>query len=170
MRALTLIQPWAHAIVRLPDAQAKRVENRTWPPPETLLGRRFAIHAGKAWDNAAHLCWPEGLPPPERHECTRGAIVGVATLLGWLDFRNYPVGEVRSVGLDSKERARHLDADPWWNGPVGWLLGDVVSLMTPVPCRGALGLWELPSAVEQRVFADEAARALAVGLTYRDVQ
>jgi hypothetical protein len=41
-RALTVVQPWAHAIVHL----GKDIENRSWKPPETLIGKRFAIHAG----------------------------------------------------------------------------------------------------------------------------
>ena len=40
---LTIRQPWAEAIRR----GAKRVENRTWAPPPSLVGQRILIHAGK---------------------------------------------------------------------------------------------------------------------------
>ena len=42
MQAITLKHPWAFAIARL----GKRVENRTWKPPNRLLGQRIAIHGG----------------------------------------------------------------------------------------------------------------------------
>ena len=50
MRALTVLQPWADCICGL----GKRVENRTWPPPNALIGQRIAIHAGKGFDSKGH--------------------------------------------------------------------------------------------------------------------
>ena len=50
MRALTILQPWALCILDF----GKMVENRTWRPPESLLGQRFAIHAGKVPDLPAY--------------------------------------------------------------------------------------------------------------------
>ena len=44
MKALTLTPEWAWAVTALD----KRVENRTWRPPERMIGQRIAIHAGKA--------------------------------------------------------------------------------------------------------------------------
>jgi hypothetical protein len=38
-------------------------------------------------------------------------------------------------------------ADPWFTGPYGWTLDDVVALPAPVPCRGAQGLWPVPDDV-----------------------
>ena len=49
MLALTIHQPWASAIVLGP----KRVENRTWRPPATLVGQRLAVHAGKVLSREA---------------------------------------------------------------------------------------------------------------------
>lgn len=43
-RALTLWPEWVYAIVHL----GKRIENRGWPPPESLIGQPFALHAGKS--------------------------------------------------------------------------------------------------------------------------
>jgi len=42
MRALTLRQPWAWAIVH----GQKRIENRPWKPWRDIIGQRIAIHAG----------------------------------------------------------------------------------------------------------------------------
>lgn len=38
--ALTLWRPWAWAIIHGP----KRVENRTWKPPASFIGKRIGIH------------------------------------------------------------------------------------------------------------------------------
>lgn len=45
MRALSVIQPWAYALLWL----GKDAENRDWrsPPSADLVGRRFVIHASK---------------------------------------------------------------------------------------------------------------------------
>jgi len=42
MRALTLWPEWIWCI----DHLGKRVENRTWKPPEKFIGHRIALHAG----------------------------------------------------------------------------------------------------------------------------
>ena len=43
MKALTLHQPWATLIA----AGVKTMETRSWGPPESLIGHRIALHAGK---------------------------------------------------------------------------------------------------------------------------
>lgn len=169
--ALTIIQPWAELIVRGP----KRYENRTWEPPRTLVGGYLAIHAGKAvdgdsWGGAidtardAHLVATlpvlaglMALPAPEpgdrfarqrerryvERACPYSAIVGVARLAG-------------------VARAMPVPHDPWWFGPVGWRLDDVVAF-DPVPCRGAQGLWSLApetlTVVRERYHAAKGARS-----------
>lgn len=131
MKALTLYASWAHAIAH----GSKRVENRTWHPPRSLLGTRIAIHAGKTLDmagldaldeidNAAFVA--RAIP--------RSAIVATAKVMRSVEFRGLLIPS---------------DADPailsdWWAGPVGWVLEDVRALAVPVPCKGALGLWDVP--------------------------
>ena len=140
MRALTLWQPWAHAILHC----GKRVENRPWPPPYTTIGEVIAIHAGARYE-ANGWSFPTGVVVPPKGTVPQRAIVGAARVLGFLDLR----GLYRQcVGCAD---AHALDGDPWWAGPVGWLLGDVVALAEPVPCKGALGLWRLPPDVEAAV-------------------
>lgn len=117
MKALTLRQPWAWAVT----AGHKRIENRTWPP--TLgPGEVFAIHAGAAVPAAAdvdtvreRLRGRAAVPD----EFVRGAIVAVARVSGTVT----------------------ASSDPWFTGPIGWVLEDVVPLVEPIPCRGLLGLW-----------------------------
>ncbi len=38
-------------------------------------------------------------------------------------------------------------ADPWFVGPVGWHIRDVLALPSPIPCRGAQGLWNVPPGI-----------------------
>ena len=115
----------------------------TWPQRARLLWYA-AIHAGKRHqdlDNASEWPWPDGFVPPHEVDSPTG-IVGVARLVGALDVRH---GRRYLQRADDADRARldALDRDPWWAGPVGWLLDDVVAI-DPVPCRGAMGLWTVP--------------------------
>lgn len=131
MRGLTLRQPWAVAVASL----GKRVENRRWKPPAALVGQDLAIHSG-----LGH--YVDGLAWMWRHKVdisayqpVAGAIVAVVKLAGFI-----------AVGDDE-----HMPGDPppelptdqrvWWIGPVGWMFEDVRALQTPVPHRGAQGLW-----------------------------
>jgi hypothetical protein len=130
MRALTLWQPWASAIV----SGRKRVENRPWAPKLIKPGERFAIHAGKRWDRSGAVACAERGFDLRRAEAL-GGVIGVATL----------DRVVRSAAdLPADQRA-------WFFGPVGWLLRDVLTLPRPVPARGMLGLWLLPDDVEAAV-------------------
>jgi hypothetical protein len=156
MRALTLWQPYASLVAW----GGKIVENRTWLPPTNLLGERFAIHAGAARKDAWRL--PLGVEIPE--PLPRSALVATAIVVGALDLRDGR-REIRMAGdrgildlfsdSDPNEALRArlltLDSDPWWLGPVGWLLEDIRPLRTPVPAKGMMGLWTLSDSEEQQV-------------------
>lgn len=122
MRALTLKQPWAYAVTHL----GKRVENRTWAPPRSIVGHDIAIHAGKSIerDSVRNLA-ADGYQLPERY--VTGAIVAVATVTGYCTDADV------------------MDADDeWYVGPVGWKL-ECVRRVRPYCCNGALGLWQTPA-------------------------
>lgn len=130
MYALTVKQPWAWAIMR----GLKGVENRTWEPAPAAVGQLVALHAGKAFDKAGYADFGEilrqtGASLPEMDVYQYGAVIAVARL--------------KAVVKQSPS--------PWFFGPFGWVLSDVVALPVPVPCRGALGLWQLPPAAESAV-------------------
>lgn len=117
MKALTLWQPWASLIIWGP----KRIENRTWAPPQFVLFKRIAIHAGKKLEKhileeLGHRILPGGLPVPA------GAILGTAFVQG-------------SVTKSD---------DEFFAGPIGWVLSDIERFKVPVPCPGAQGLWDVP--------------------------
>jgi hypothetical protein len=127
--ALTLHRPWPILIAR----GIKQIENRTWSPEPRLQGGEwFAIHAGKKYDDR---CTPMaqrlGVDLDvffDKKLGAEGAIVAVALYGGTV------------TGSD----------DPWFFGPVGWLLPKVVAI-DPVPCKGAQGLWPVPPAVAEQV-------------------
>lgn len=137
MKALTLKAPWAFAVVAL----GKRVENRTWRPPVSLIGQRIAIHAGaggtakekKAVSDIYARCKSSGswLKYAQRvlhHE--RSAIVATAV-----------ISSVRHIDdISESERT------PWHVGPWCWELTDVREVQ-PVAVKGRLGLWNVPAEV-----------------------
>lgn len=157
IRALTVIQPWATLIAHGP----KRVENRTWEPPRWLRAGFLAIHAGVRvdadhWADARACAQAAGLLGQ------LPALDGLTPLLGRRDRladaarkhyaeRAVPYGAVLAVArVRSFLTDEDAPADPWFCGPFGWVLSDVVAI-EPVPCKGAQGLWELPPGVLERV-------------------
>ena len=123
IRGITLYQPMAWAIA----AGHKRIENRRWKPWGGVT--HLAVHAGQKYDRR-YVDFIEGLgvAVPERAELVFGAVIAVARLAGYVE----------------------VSSDPWFTGPYGWLLADVVAV-EPIACPGALGLWQLPQAVLERV-------------------
>ena len=123
--ALTLQQPWASAVRDL----GKRTENRSWSPPQRVLGQFIAIHAGMTFREDA----ADWLAARTGRMLTRG---------------NVPLGAVVALARVVKVVQEHPD-DPWFLGPYGWVLDDVVTL-SPVPCRGRQQLWR----ISDEVYAD----------------
>lgn len=116
IRGLTLWQPWAWAICYA----GKRIENRTWAPPAQLT--HVAIHAGMKYDTrSAEAIRALGHEVPGRGDIASRAIVAVARVVATTDASD----------------------DPWFAGPLGWVLEDVRVLDAPVERAGALGCWRL---------------------------
>lgn len=127
MKALTIKQPWADAIVHLD----KRVENRTWG---TRYRGALAIHAGKALDSDAVTRFRRvaDIFPDER-----GAFIGYATLV---DVHERTLG--CCPGSDYAVRA-----DGVWH----WVLRAPIALLEPVAYTGKLGLWQVPDHVAEAI-------------------
>lgn len=144
MKALTLHQPWATCVA----LHGKRVENRTWTPPDSILGQRIAIHAGKKLDSEAYeMLLEEGVELHLATSLPRGAVVATARVRGWVRSDNGVT--VRDAVLLSGVPEQALNST-WWAGPVGWVLDDVKDI-EPVQCSGAQGLWTLPADVARIV-------------------
>ena len=126
MKALSIRQPWAYAVLML----GKNVENRTW---RTEFRGRVLIHAGLKTDFANWRVPPgTGLP---------------LDVLGGPDVAAHPafttgaiVGEVEIFAVDGGYKS------PWGaEGQWKWVLKNPYWLKKPVPCKGRLGFWKVPT-------------------------
>jgi len=152
MKALSIIQPWASLIA----VGAKRIETRSWG---TGYRGPLVIHASKKFgpderDYASRGLFLDALEPhyllrpyPDLFEgavvpeLQVGCIVATANLVdclamddpfsedGLADWVHKLSEQERAFGLYEPER-------------FGWFFEDIVRLETPVPAKGALGLWE----------------------------
>lgn len=145
MKALTVQQPWATAIIRW----GKDVENRS----RNIAGAHrgpLAIHAGKTEDECGYgdemirqatAEYDDGWLLEEHLE-PRGAIIGVVNL--WAVHPARP-------GCCPNRGGKPFGS--WWAQSDSWHLcvTDPRPLIEPVPCRGALGLWTVPVEVMMRL-------------------
>lgn len=157
MRALTVLQPFATALVR--EGQ-KRVENRGRDWPRTVpLPAWVAIHAGlrpfPGWVDSGRallrLGWERDTTVEEEVALyPRGRVVGAVRF-------------VRSVSVVDWDHD-----DPWASGPYCWARDLCVEIEDAPEVRGALGLWTLTGptlgllreAIAAKYGGDEAARAV----------
>ncbi|MCV7208358.1 ASCH domain-containing protein [Mycolicibacterium canariasense] len=139
MRALTVQQPWASAIIHA----GKTIENRTqlWAYRGPL-----AIHAGRLWSDrgenstvlrdafrALYPAWNGGKLP--RWSFPMGVIIGVVDLVDvhratdcCTPWGQYGISYAEP-GQRRPRQVTHL------------VLENPRPLPEPIPCRGALGLW-----------------------------
>ena len=163
MRAITVRQPWAYAIVHL----GKDVENRSRDFTGGYRGT-IAVHASKTVDEGGFdavsgildLDFEQTCRIAEQCQGTLGAIIGVvelvdvhhgpgvdhkppicwraADMIGWVPFDGtdaYPDFTPRMCSEWAQPGQYHLE------------LANPRPLATPVPCRGALGLWTVPDEI-----------------------
>lgn len=142
--ALTLWPEWAWAIAHM----GKDVENRTWPPPQYIIGKRIAIHAGKyIGGRAGDPTLLDGLQDLLEMTEFAGKDLPVFSDLIPMIKTSAIVAVVKVVGRIDGE------AKGWYNGEgsVGWKLSDIQTLPEPVACKGMQGLWTLPDDVLAQV-------------------
>jgi hypothetical protein len=116
MKALTVRQPWVHAILH----EGKDIENRS---RRTNLRGWLAIHAAGQPDRYAE--YPRGHRVPDLASLNYSAICGV----------------VRVVDVVTQSRSKWFWRREDGSTNFGWVLGEVKSLTQPIPCKGARGLW-----------------------------
>jgi hypothetical protein len=157
MLALTLIRAWCWAII----FGHKPVENRSWPPPDSLLGARIAIHSGNKYSDAAAGAI-DGLTElgaaPAEDEWPGGRIVGTVRIDGWVKHDGN--GRMLAWRGVPPEVARTALMSPWVSCEPGyaWLLADPKPLRTPVACSGKQKLWRV-SAEDEALVNEQQARA-----------
>lgn len=149
MKTLTLLQPWASLI----EIGAKRIETRSWT--STYRGP-LAIHAGKgATTDVVRLAFIEPFKSVLNaagyrlfSQLTRGALIATCQLVSVIPvykitdrgFYQWTGPDGRDYRFDLTDQERAFG--DYTFGRYAWLLADVDELSTPVPARGALGLWE----------------------------
>ncbi len=145
MKALTLWPEWAWAIVHL----GKNVENRRWVIPPGLYclhaGMRFGgrgkhpAHKRYATDVVFRTALNEQLTDEQYHMAYKmkpddipfGSIVGVIRVTGHTHPNDIPE---HLAWHDGYSIANHIEL--------------VSVLPTPIPCKGALGLWTVPTDIQ----------------------
>ena len=159
-RALSLTRPWPYTILHL----GKRIENRSRKdgvkPAICSYRGELYLHAAKSWDaGVAKLLWADGLLGEDgglrdrlaKRSCHPTGIVGKCRAVAHLapDGCCYldPEG-------NEKDNTMPLDMR-WWFGGYALVLSDVVTFEKPVPCKGALGVWRIPTLVWAQVFTEE---------------
>ena len=125
LKALSVRQPWAWLIVHA----GKNIENRRW---KSKYRGGLLIHAPdgmtrKEYDHAA--LWLEeknlAISLPEYSSLVRGAILGECTVTDWVS----------------------ASSSPWFVGSYGAILSERKAYLEPVPCKGKLGIWEIPKEI-----------------------
>jgi hypothetical protein len=127
MRALSVQQPWAWAILHA----GKNIENRKWRLPKGMEGERIILHAGKKIDK-------EGLARLDRlfeegvlkERCPAAADLPKSAFLG----------EVTVVGCAHLSEIE--DPGPWHKGPYCFGLSEPEEYVTPIPARGFLSFFD----------------------------
>ncbi len=149
--AFTCIGPYAILIL----CGIKRTENRSaWPSPSE---GRAAVSCSKSFSKEEYgqfIAWASANLPPEDFE----------NLPAWRDVKDWP-GKVVGV-CDYKARER-TGRESWDEGyQYWWDLSNVVRLPEPIPCRGNVGMWQMPAELAAKVEA--AAQALQVRIETAD--
>jgi len=126
MKALSIRQPWLHAIL----TEGKDIENRTW---QTKHRGWIALHAsGKPMKDVE---FPGRLKTPELKELDYSAICGIA----------------RVLDVVTKSRSKWFFRYDDGTVNYGWVLGEVIPLKTPIECRGSLGLWTVEAGIVRKI-------------------
>jgi len=154
MKALSLRQPWANAVLYL----GKTLENRRW---NTSFRGEFLIHAAKGmtkkeWAEASAFCAlvmgvrrEQSILPLHPSVCLRGGIVGRACLVDVIRPRVPMKGMLKGLS----EPARYpVGVNPGWHmkEQFGFVLEGIEETAF-VPCVGHLGFFEVPADVEAAV-------------------
>lgn len=178
MKALTILQPFAHLICQLTadDPLRKRVENRQHDRFKNYRGL-LLIHAGLS----KGMLWPyrpEEVRGRDRYtnnygiphdQLDFGAIVGAVNMVS-----HFEIGHLRTTvelmqvnGVDlippnttahqkivpASERTMRpwLESHQHVEGKYCLVFENARKFREPIPCKGAQGIWNLPAELEERV-------------------
>ena len=153
MKALTLWPEWAWAIVHL----GKDVENRPWVIPPGL----YCLHAGKRFNGEGNRPQHKeaGLLSVWNTAHRQRLTVDQANTLSALESVSPDIPTSSIVGIIKVTGHTDYQYRGLWDSPMGWAApGQIANhielihtLPTPIPCKGARGLWTVPDDVECKV-------------------
>ena len=135
IKALSLHQPWASLIA----VGAKRIETRSWRPPDSAIGMPLAIHATKRVqkfpDTPRYRPFNEAveryLGPDWQNTIPTGAVLAIATISEARLFRYQ-----EDIPNADEELFGEYGPGRWM-----WRLSNVVPVDPPQPARGYQRLW-----------------------------
>jgi len=151
LKAVSLHQPWASAIA----AGLKRFETRSWG---TLHRGLLAIHATQRPTDPATLDLELRV-----RDALRGARVDLPPLPRGAFVALVQLDNCKGTVLWSAADAPPAEREwgDWTPGRFAWRLSSGWALSSPVPCRGAQGLWVVPEPLRERVLRERAAGMIA---------
>lgn len=135
----------------------KRVENRS-AMPEPAKGR-CAVGCSKSFCREEYgnfIQWASRALPPEDFDL----------IPSWSDVADWPGRIVGACDYEADERT-----DGAWNEgyPYWWHLSNVTCFDAPLPCRGNVGMWQMPPALAAQVTAaDSLARVVGEKVASKD--
>ena len=122
----------------------KRVENRS-VMPEPAKGR-CAVGCSKSFCREEYgnfIQWASRALPPEDFDL----------IPSWSDVADWPGRIVGACDYEADGNA----GDAWNEGyPFWWHLSNITCFDNPIPCRGNVGMWQMPSALAAQVTAADA--------------
>ena len=153
MKGLSLCEPWASFMA----LSFKKIETRSW---STRYVGVVALQASRSKEcikpeYVADLCARAGLGAvfaPD-YAWPLGKVVAVGELIACLKTEEVPALAPQERALGNYEPGRYAFG-----------FRDVWRLPEPIPCRGALSLWEVPPEVEHEIAAQKARLAAAAAL------
>ena len=136
--AFTCTGPYAILIL----TGIKRTENRSaWPSPSE---GRAAISCSRSFcreEYGRFIAWASANLPSENFE----------KIPAWREVKDWP-GKI--VGACDYKVRQRTQAELWDEGyDCCWDLSNVVSLPEPIPCRGNVGMWQMPAELAAKVSA-----------------
>lgn len=145
MKCISLWQPWASAIM----CGAKKIETRSWPAPDSIIGQRIGIHAAKRLvlhELDEFIDSPAWIEVFRHIEPFEGDRINIMTRM---KIRcNMPRGVVLGTAIVSTALpTEQLQGDAFGDftpGRWGWVLRDVRRFKTPIECVGRQGIFNIP--------------------------
>ena len=132
----------------------KRVENRSAMPVSPK--GRCAVSCSKSFcaaEYGAFVYWASMNLPPEDFE----------RIPSWVELKDWPGKVVGCCDYAAHGRndlvlgAEPSASRPWDEGyEYWWDLSEIVRFERPIPCRGNVGMWQMPSALAAQVTAADA--------------